>query len=670
LCSRREPARLLVLGTYRPAEVTRGHTISKVVGELVAHRQASSIALDGFGAETLEAYLGQRFRDHSFPRQLVGALHRATGGNPLFLTTLLDDLEGQGVIRGRGEGWELSTSVDEVAARRPDGIARLIDTQIDRLSAIEQRVLEVASVAGTSFAAGVVAHALEADPDDVDSCCESLAGGRGLLQYLGTETWPDGTIQSRYGFRHALFQQIALARISSPRIRIAHRKIAERLEAGHAGREEDVAAELAAHYDEARLPAKAAQHFATAGEIVARRYAYREAVVHFERALALAPAMGSGREREAIELRASYALGRCLLQLEGAEAAIPHLQHAGELAGRLGDHARFAAVMVDLHGCILVRGDLQEAAAHAHALARLVEQTVPDDEALRARATQAEAVTAMLRARFGEARRLFGVLGLLPENLGRDVPATRHAVQVLVNGAFVAWLVGRPDTAVRLARWAHEGAEAGGDPFERAFVLAEWAGLHAWRREPREAMDLAKRALVLADEASFDVVRRRAHAILQWARIELNAAPQEDVDQWMRDSLGTISVARTIHLALFAATCLRLGRTDRALEEITGMLAFVERTDERIVEPELHRLRGEILKSTDPEEAQRSIRRAIAIAREQSSLALELRATLSLHALVSETEKKHVREDLVQLVSRFTEGLETADVVDAMTIVE
>jgi predicted transcriptional regulator len=100
------------------------------------------------------------------------------------------------------------------------------------------------------------------------------------------------------------------------------------------------------------------------------------------------------------------------------------------------------------------------------------------------------------------------------------------------------------------------------------------------------------------------------------------------------------------------------------------MLAFVERTDERIVEPELHRLRGEILRSTDPDEAQRSIRRAIAIAREQSSLALELRATLSLHALVSETEKKHVREDLVQLVSRFTEGLETADVVDAMTIIE
>jgi DNA-binding winged helix-turn-helix (wHTH) protein len=230
--TRREPARILVLGTYRPAEVTRGHPLARVVGELVAHRQATSIPVGALGADTLEAYLHQRFPGHAFPRGLAGALHRSTGGNPLFLTTLIDDLEHQGVIHDREGRWTLSTSVEDVAARRPDGIVRLVDAQIDRLSPTEQRVLEVASVVGTAFTAGLVALALEADPDGVDSCCESLAGDRGLLQYLGTETWPDGTIHSRYGFRNALLRHAALARSTSAQVRALHRRITERLEAG------------------------------------------------------------------------------------------------------------------------------------------------------------------------------------------------------------------------------------------------------------------------------------------------------------------------------------------------------------------------------------------------------------------------------------------------------
>jgi len=40
---------------------------------------------------------------------------------------------------------------------------RSSDTQIDRLPAFEQRIVETAAVAGASFTAGVVAHSLEAD---------------------------------------------------------------------------------------------------------------------------------------------------------------------------------------------------------------------------------------------------------------------------------------------------------------------------------------------------------------------------------------------------------------------------------------------------------------------------------------------------------------------------
>jgi predicted ATPase len=104
--------------------------------------------------------------------------------------------------------------------------------QIDRLGAVEQRIAEVAGIAGMTFAAGVVAHALNLDTHDVDSACESLANERRLLRHTGTESWPDGTIQSRYAFRHALFQHAALARNTAATVRARQRQIAERLETG------------------------------------------------------------------------------------------------------------------------------------------------------------------------------------------------------------------------------------------------------------------------------------------------------------------------------------------------------------------------------------------------------------------------------------------------------
>ena len=99
LGSRREPAHLVILGTYRPEEVPRGHPLTRVTSELIAHRHASSIALECLGTEAVGAYLARRCPGHRFPPHLAQTLHQSTAGNPLFLTTLIDDLEAQGGLR-------------------------------------------------------------------------------------------------------------------------------------------------------------------------------------------------------------------------------------------------------------------------------------------------------------------------------------------------------------------------------------------------------------------------------------------------------------------------------------------------------------------------------------------------------------------------------------------
>src|SRR5579863_5933129 len=90
---RREPARVLLIGTYRPAGVARNHSLPRLVGELVAHRQALDVQLGTWDEQALGAYVTARCAENRFPQHLVRAIHGSTGGNPLFAATLLDDLE-------------------------------------------------------------------------------------------------------------------------------------------------------------------------------------------------------------------------------------------------------------------------------------------------------------------------------------------------------------------------------------------------------------------------------------------------------------------------------------------------------------------------------------------------------------------------------------------------
>lgn len=670
---RRDPAHLLIIGTYRPEEALRGHPLVRVTGELIAHRQAMSIALEALGTSAIDKYLARRYPDHTFPSDLAPTLERSTGGNPLFLATLVDDLESERLLHEQEGRWTLSTSVQDIAARRPDSIRRLIDTQIDRLGAVEQRVIEVAAVAGLAFTAGAVASAVDADADDVDSICESLASERRLLQYVGTETWPDGTIQSRYAFRHALFQHAALARSTAAIVRMRHRKIAERIETGFVGREEEVAGELAAHFEQGQMPAKAARYFVLAGEHAARRCGYKEAATHHEHARALLARTPESRERDVLELRVSLSHGWSVFQVNGQmDVAVPLMQRARELAGRLGDKAALGEALIRLQGMLMVQGDLREASEQARAVTPVFEHV--SDVALRLFARQVEATTVLLRGRFEEAFRLLadlGVFGAMEEKTA--IEAARAHLLAFSMGSFALWLTGEPDRAVALSRRAQQVAEQAYDPFdhEHTAMLAEGAMLHAWRREPVLASELAKRALALAEKGSFVKWQNRAELVLRWAEAELTptTAP-ERVEELLSKPWEDGSVGRTMHAMLYVAMCARLGRSERGLEVLSSTFDAMQRSDERWLEPELHRLRGEILRLRhEAGEAERSIATAIETARKQGSRSLELRATLSLHALADGATRRRAREDVSRLLSAITGGQNTPDLIEARSIV-
>ncbi len=110
------PARLLVIGTYRPSDLSlSSHPLRAVKQELVAKGRGEELLLPFLSAEDVTQYLARRYAKNQFPPGLGSAIHRSTDGNPLFVVNMVEYLAARGVI-AQGDGhWHLHAPPEEVA---------------------------------------------------------------------------------------------------------------------------------------------------------------------------------------------------------------------------------------------------------------------------------------------------------------------------------------------------------------------------------------------------------------------------------------------------------------------------------------------------------------------------------------------------------------------------
>jgi predicted ATPase len=131
---------------------------------------------------------------------------------------------------------------------------------------------------------------------------------------------------------------------------------------------------------------------------------------------------------------------------------------------------------------------------------------------------------------------------------------------------------------------------------------------------------------------------------------------------------------RPFYLMLYAEGLWRMRRHDEARAVLDEAEAESNRTSQHMLDAEIHRLRGEVLVAQDPSAgaaAQRSLERAIAVAREAGARSLELRAARSLAALfASSGDIDRANATLVPILSSFEEGLDTLDLVEARGLLE
>jgi predicted ATPase len=547
----------------------------------------------------------------------------------------------------------------------PDSLRQLIELQLGQLSLNERRVVETASVAGAEFSAAAVAAGLEGGVGQVEEWCEALVQRGQFLRVQG-EAWPDGTMAGRYGFRHALHQQVVYERLPVGRRVYLHRCIAVRLEQAYGDQVQTLAVELARHWQQGQDPAQAVRYRRYAAEQAVRRYAYREAVAHLTTALDLLAPLSKTPARVQEELSLHLALGVALLTLQGHAAPEVERTYTRALAlcQRLGETAAHFPVLRGLWNCAITQGKLRRSRERGEQLLALAQRR--GEPALLPLAHRALGTSLYWLGEFVPARQhlepgwTLATAHVSPGYIAQYGEAPGLVCQLY--GVLTLWLLGYPDQAGQLMQEALRRAETLAHPFSLGFALIHAAWLHRHRREAPQAQERAEAAMALAAR----------HELAQW--LALGTV----LRGWaitMQDQGVTGLVQLQEGLGAFRATGAGAGRIHPvllALQAEAAALAGVTTVGERHSEAELYRLKGELLlqAAAQPHSAAETcFHQALESARRQHAKSHELRAATSLSRLWQyQGQTATARGLLAEVYGWFTEGFETPDLQDAQAL--
>jgi len=701
LAQRRQPARLYILGTYRPADVVvQEHPLRSIVQELSGRRQCEELPLELLTETEVEEYLRQRFGQSPTIPLLSQLICRRTDGNALFVVSFVDYLVQQGLLSAADGQVEIRADRSLLQKFVPETVQQMIARQIERLPENEQRLLGVASVGGRTFTAAEVAGVLGRALEDVEEVYDHLASREHLIAVAGVAEWQDETVTARYEFRHALYQQVLYEQIGEARRIRLHRQLSEWKERQYGDQAAEIAGELAVHCAEGRDYRRAVEYHCRAGETALRRSAYREAVTHCREGLDLLERVPDKSERQRQELALRMVLSSVLTPTQGfgAEELMQNLSRARELCLALNDDATLVSVLAGL-------GRLYDLRSDRAASQKLMEEELSllgriEEPALALQLHTHLGTTSILRGALRQAREHHArTLALYDPQCHRDLVlrfTLDPAVIAGVLSGWSLWLAGWPDQARSQVQQSLSWVEELGNPYSRIVAFSNAARVYLWCGAQEEVESFAEKGTRLAHEygvSPFVTVGEVLRGCLHVERKE----PKEGL------SLLTQGISRyrslgaryllPLYLSSVAEALRQSGRIEEGLNTIAEALHSTETNLDVFWIAELHRLRGELLlRKVQPQksprakargqhsalriphfamEAEECFLQALSIARQQEAKSLELRATMSLSRLWRQQGKKaEAGKLLAEIYSWFTEGFDTVDLREARTLLD
>jgi DNA-binding winged helix-turn-helix (wHTH) protein len=342
LARRREAAKLMLVCTYRPVDVILSNSgLKGLKQDLQVHNLCAEVALERLPELAIAEYLGTEFPNASLPWGMSNLIYRHSGGNPLFMVAIIQDMVKRSLIAQQNGEWKLTTPLETIDPGVPQSLQQMLEVQIERLNATQQQTLEAGSVVGEHFSAWAIATALDQKPDRLEDVCDELASRQQIIKSVGSQELPNGLVSGHYEFRHSLYRQAIYRRLSSGKRSRLHLAIAERLQALSGPERRELASEIAFHFENGREYEQAARFLILAAENAAGRFAYRDCIHVLQHALKLSGKieshLGAELEVQILEFMADaqYALGAMAESAALYQSAASRAANAGLKAAQV-----------------------------------------------------------------------------------------------------------------------------------------------------------------------------------------------------------------------------------------------------------------------------------------------------------------------------------------------
>ena len=437
-----------------------------------------------------------------------------------------------------------------------------------------------------------VAAALDHDLTDVENRCEELSRRHQFIKECGAQLSPDGDAVGRFGFVHAVYRHVLYDRMSVSRRMHLHHRIGRRDEEVYGERANEIAAELAMHFEQSNDHERAARYLQQAGVNAMHRSAYREAIAASRRGLELLASLPDTDDRALQELRLQITLGVPLIATEGyaAQEVGNVYVRARALCERLGTTPELSQALWGLWTFHALKAELFEALGIAGELLQLAERVPYPGVAMRGH--WAMEITRTHQGDFRLALEHFDkALALYGSDRGRDdlfVDALNPGVAVRCFAGWCLWFMGEPDRGLAQIQEAVALARQLSEPHGLAHALFFAGVLHQLRRDRPMAQQCADDVIVLAGEYGLVLYGAAARIIRGWAL--LGRGDDEHAAEQIREGLAAwqdtgAELMRPHFLALLAEAYAATNQHDQALCLLDEALMLAEATGEGMYRP-------------------------------------------------------------------------------------
>ncbi len=640
--------RILMLATYRqgyqPSWLGKSYATQLVLRRL-SPRDSLKIVESIAPADVLD-------------RQVADALVTKADGIPFFLEELVR------AVSDRPSG--------SLLARIPGTIQGVITARLDRLSLAERELLEAAGVLGKEGAVSLLRDVSGLPDPEFSSALTKLRAAEFLRE---TRVVPS----PEYAFTHGLTQEVAYQGLAAERRRALHRSTAAAIEKLSPQTVDRMPEVLAHHFTEAGMVVPAISYWHQAGRLAIQRSANAEAVVHVTKALALLRSLPDSADRKAREVMMQLALVAALSATRGYAAAEVEeaLARAHALVEGLEESPHTSMLRWNLWRFYVSRAEYRTA---EHLTVQLIGAAERQgDETAILNATFAAGVTKFYLGEFGLARdHLTRALGLYRGRPSPQQILTYGQDMGIAGRGFLAWTLaatGDLDAAAQEAEAALKLARELDHPFSLALVILAAAEVFQLRRDAATVAALGRELLDLSRDHSFRFFTAFGLMFSGWARAA-SGNPHEGLGMMQQGADLFRSAgqrAGLAHRAHLAEVLIAQGALEDGLVVVKGALLQSEETGEGAFVAELHRLRGEAFRlKARPEEAERCLREALAIATRQGAWLFALRAASDLVRLVEErgSAAGPDLDALTDIANRFPPALESSDVRAARVLLQ